>query len=233
MRILHVARSPSDRMAVKMSVPSREIKVVQVSDQVAGRLALLNNTYAAILLELDGVGHSVFPLLQHLRQRYDSTPVLVLSAVDQVDERIAAFDAGVDDYLVRPFAMAEVWARTRALVRRYQKSVISVVAHRGVQLDRTSRRVTKGGVEVKVTRYKFLLLEGLLTRPSRASTVDELMEIVYGRGDRLKSNTIAVIVHNLRRKLGVDMIRTVHGMGYMAGPVQHTGPPRLDAYLMV
>jgi len=112
--------------------------------------------------------------------------------------------------------MAEVWARTRVVVRRHQKSVVSVVVHRGVQLDRTSRRVTKSGVEVKVTRYELLLLEGLLTRPSRASSLDELVEIVYGRGDRLKSNTIAVIVHNLRRKLVVDMIRNVPGMGYMA-----------------
>lgn len=88
-------------------------------------------------------------------------------------------------------------------MRRHQKSVVSELAHRGVQLDRTSRRVSKGGVEDKVTRYEFVLVEGLVTRPSRISSLDELMDTVYGREPRLKGNIIAAIVHNLQRKLGL------------------------------
>lgn len=189
-----------------------------VGDAQAARTALTDHTYAAVLLDIGLPGESGLTVLRALRNRYDATPVLMLTARGQLSERIAGLDAGADDYLVKPFQFDELWARVRSVIRRSQGRVIPVFEHGDVRIDRSRRVVSKAGVEVVLSAYEYRTLLALVERPGHVITRDYLHDVVYGSASTVESNTIAVFIHQLRRKLGDDMIRTVHGLGYVVGP---------------
>jgi two-component system OmpR family response regulator len=152
-----------------------------------------------------------------MRGRYDPTPVLMLTARGQLSERIHGLDAGADDYIVKPFQFDELWARVRSVIRRSQGRVIPVFSHGDIEVDRSRRVVSKAGVEVTLSAHEYRTLLALLERPGRVVTRDHLQDAVYGNASAVESNTIAVFIHQLRRKLGDDLIRTVHGHGYVVG----------------
>ncbi|MEI2417656.1 response regulator transcription factor [Orrella sp. JC864] len=188
-----------------------------VGDARAARLALTDHMYAAVLLDIGLPGDSGLAVLRFMRGRYDATPVLILTARGQLSERIAGLDAGADDYLVKPFQFGELWARVRSIIRRSQGQVVPVFTHGDVQIDRSRRVVTKAGVEVVLSAHEYRTLLALAERPGHVMTRDHLHNVVYGAGSSVESNTIAVFIHQLRRKLGDDLIRTVHGLGYVIG----------------
>lgn len=189
-----------------------------VTDAQAARTALTDHTYAAVLLDIGLPGDSGLTVLRTMRNRYDATPVLILTARGQLSERIAGLDAGADDYLVKPFQFDELWARVRSVIRRSQGRVIPVFTHGDVRIDRSRRVVSKAGVEVVLSAYEYRTLLALVERPGHVVTRDYLHDVVYGSASNVESNTIAVFIHQLRRKLGEDLIRTVHGLGYVVGP---------------
>lgn len=152
-----------------------------------------------------------------MRGRYDPTPVLILTARGQLSERIAGLDAGADDYLVKPFQFDELWARVRSVIRRSQGSVVPVFTYGDVRIDRSKRVITKARVEVVLSAQEYRTLLALLERPGHVVTRDHLHDVVYGTASNVESNTIAVFIHQLRRKLGDDLIRTIHGLGYVIG----------------
>jgi two-component system OmpR family response regulator len=194
----------------------------RVGNASAARIALIDHTYAAVLLDL-GLpgGESGLTVLRSMRSRYDPTPVLILTARDQLSERIHGLDAGADDYLVKPFQFDELWARVRSVIRRSQGRVIPVFSRGDVTVDRGRRVVTKAGVDVPLSAHEYRTLLALLERPGHVVTRDQLHDVVYGTASVVESNTIAVFIHQLRRKLGDDLIRTVHGHGYVVGqPLQ-------------
>ncbi|AVQ81891.1 MULTISPECIES: response regulator transcription factor [Variovorax] len=184
----------------------------------AARVALIDHAYAAVLLDL-GLpgGDSGLTVLRSMRTRYDPTPVLILTARDQLSERIHGLDAGADDYLVKPFQFDELWARLRSVIRRSRGRVIPVFTRGDVEVDRSRRMVTRAGVEVPLSAHEYRTLLALLERPGHVVTRDQLQDAVYGNASVVESNTIAVFIHQLRRKLGDDLIRTVHGHGYVVG----------------
>ncbi|QGZ41311.1 two component transcriptional regulator, winged helix family [Pseudoduganella flava] len=189
-----------------------------VADAQAARTALTDHTYAAVLLDIGLPGDSGLTVLRTMRNRYDATPVLILTARGQLSERIAGLDAGADDYLVKPFQFDELWARVRSVIRRSQGRVIPVFTHGDVRIDRARRVVSKAGVDVVLSAYEYRTLLALVERPGHVITRDTLHAVVYGSASTVESNTIAVFIHQLRRKLGEDLIRTVHGLGYVVGP---------------
>lgn len=191
--------------------------IEHVYDAQAARVALLDHTYAAVLLDIGLPGDSGFTVLRFMRGRYDATPVLILTARGQLSERISGLDAGADDYLVKPFQFDELWARVRSVIRRSQGRVVAVFTHGDVQIDRSRRVVTKANVEVVLSAHEYRTLLALVERPGHVVTRDHLHDIVYGTVSSVESNTIAVFIHQLRRKLGDDLIRTVHGLGYVVG----------------
>jgi two-component system OmpR family response regulator len=182
--------------------------VDHVGDAQSARLALADHVYEAVLLDLG------------LRGRYDVTPVLILTARGQLSERIQGLDAGADDYLVKPFQVDELWARLRAVMRRSQGKVVPVHTYGDISLDRSKRAVTRAGVRVALSAHEYRTLLALLERPGHVVTRDHLEDVVYGNTTAIESNTIAVFVHQLRRKLGEHLITTVHGQGYMIGEAQ-------------
>jgi len=192
-------------------------QVDHAGDAAAARIALVDHSYSAVLLDLGLPGESGLSVLKTLRARFDATPVLILTARGQLSERIQGLDAGADDYLVKPFQFDELWARLRAVVRRSEGSVVPLLSFGEIQLDRAKRSVTRAGVRVILSAQEYRTLLALLQRPGHTVTRSHLEDVVYGSASTVESNTIAVFIHQLRRKLGEDVIRTVHGQGYMIG----------------
>lgn len=143
--------------------------------------------------------------------------MVILTARGQLSDRILELDAGADDYLVKPFQFDELWARVRSVIRRSQGRVIPLSTYGDVIVDRTRRVVTKSGEEVVLSAHEYRTMLALIERPGYIVTRERLQVIVYGGMSSIESNTIAVFIHQLRRKLGEDLIRTVHGHGYVIG----------------
>ncbi|XKE45329.1 response regulator transcription factor [Halomonas organivorans] len=216
MRILLVEDDPSLASGIRLALKP-EHYTVDLLDDGAAALATLQGgePFDAVILDLglprlDGV-----TLLERLRRAGNRVPVLVLTARDGIEDRIQGLDAGADDYLIKPFEVAELKARLRALLRRSQGHASSELHHRGVVLDPGSRRVTYQGEPVSLSRREFSLLQEFLSHPGRVFTRDTLTRLVYGWDEDVESNAIEVHVHHLRRKLFPELIRTLRGIGYV------------------
>ena len=194
-------------------------RVDRASDVPAARLALRDHAYTAVLLDLGLPSGSGLQVLRGVRERYDTTPVIILTARDQLSERIAGLDAGADDYLVKPFQPDELAARLRAVLRRAHGRVAPVLVARSIRLDPATRSVTRDDQPVALSLHEYRTLLALMERSGRIVTRPQLEEAVYGGESSIESNTVAVYVHQLRRKLGDDLITTVHGHGYRLGAV--------------
>jgi two-component system, OmpR family, response regulator BasR len=170
--------------------------------------------YGLILLDLglpDGDGLS---LLKRWRQRGLLQPVMILTARDALDERVAGLDRGADDYMVKPFALAELLARVRALLRRDQKLASNQIVSGDLILDLQQKSVTLAGVPVVLTRREFALLRRLVMQAGKVVSRERLQDDIYDWQDEIGSNALEVHIHHLRRKLGSARIRTVRGEGY-------------------
>jgi two-component system OmpR family response regulator len=192
-------------------------EIEHCADAQIAKAALTDHGYSAILLDIGLPGVSGLSLLRWLRERYDSTPVLILTARAQLSDRIRGLDDGADDYLVKPFQFDELLARLRALTRRSQGRVVAELTCGDIRVDPDKRIVTRGGERVTLSIHEFRTLLALLERPGRVVTRDALQRIVYANDSNIESNTIAVFIHQLRRKLGENVIETIHGHGYMIG----------------
>ena len=193
-----------------------------VYDAAAARAALGAERFDLVLLDLglpepERLG-SGLDLLRGLRARQDPTPVIVLTARDGVGDRVAGLDAGADDYLVKPFELDELAARIRAVLRRQAGRSAPVLEHAGLRLDPATRQVTLNGEPVLLSAREFAVLEALLQRPGAILSRAQIEDRLYGWGEAIESNAVSVYVHQLRRKLGADLIRTVRGVGYYLGP---------------
>jgi two-component system OmpR family response regulator len=179
--------------------------------------ALDAQPFDLILLDLmlpDGRG---IPFLKALRARGDVTPVIILTALDQVSDRIAGLQAGADDYLVKPFDLAELSARIGSVSRRYAGNPNPLVELGDIQIDLGGRVVTQAGRLVALTAREWALLEAFVSRPTQLFTKAQLEELLYSFDASVGSNTIEVHVSHLRKKLGKGLIVTERGMGYRLG----------------
>ena len=159
-------------------------------------------------------------MLQEMRRRGDRSPVVVLTARDTQADKIGGLDAGADDYLTKPFDLAELQARIRALLRRAGGQTQPLLTHRAVALDPASKRVTCAGQDVALSAREFALLQELMRHPQHIRSRSQLEESLYAWGEEIGSNTVEVYIHHLRKKLGADFIRTVRGLGYQLGEPQ-------------
>ncbi len=190
-----------------------------VRDGEAARLALLDHPYEACVLDLGLPKRDGISVLKELRERGNRLPVLILTARDSSADKIAGLDAGADDYLTKPFDLAELLARLRALVRRAAGEARPTLEHGGVVLDPASRQVTFNGQAVALSAREYALLDDLLRHQNHIRTRAQLEESIYAWGEETGSNTVEVFVHHLRKKFGADFIRTVRGLGYQLGDV--------------
>lgn len=172
--------------------------------------------YDAVILDLglpkvDGVA-----VLQGWRRAGKTMPVLILTARDRWSDKVSGFDAGADDYVVKPFHIEELLARVRALLRRAAGHATSELVCGPVRLDTRASRVVVDGNPVKLTSHEYRLLSYLMHHQGRVVSRTELVEHLYDQDFDRDSNTIEVFVGRLRKKLGVDVIETVRGLGYIA-----------------
>ena len=188
-----------------------------VQDGAAGKAAIdtTAGAYALVILDLGLPRKSGIDLLKELRRAGNKARVLVVTARDAVADRVAGLDAGADAYLVKPFSLEELAARIRALLRRDIAREDNVLRNGELALDTAARTVTKAGAQVDLSAREFALLAALLERPGNALSKAQLEEKLYGWGEEVESNTVEVHVHNLRKKLGADAIRTIRGVGYV------------------
>lgn len=173
--------------------------------------------FDAILLDWqlpDGSGVQWLRELRAQRGANRTRPVLMLTARDLLDDRVQGLDAGADDYLVKPFELAELSARLRALARRAAGPSEARLRGGRIEMDPASKTVLLDGRPVEVTAKEFGLLEALLRRSGRLVSRGDLESLLYGFDAAVDSNAIEVHISNLRRKLGRDTIETVRGMGY-------------------
>ncbi|NZA24799.1 response regulator transcription factor [Luteimonas sp. SJ-92] len=186
-------------------------------DVAAARLALVDHAYAAVLLDLGLPRGSGLDVLAAMRARYDTTPVLIITARDQLSDRIRGLDSGADDYIVKPFQRDELLARLRAVVRRSRGRVAPVLRWRDIALDPAERTVTRAGERVHLGVHEYRTLLALMESQGRTLSRDQLHDRLYGDDGAIESNTVAVYIHQLRRKLGEQLVVTVHGYGYRLG----------------
>ncbi|WFM71165.1 response regulator transcription factor [Halomonas sp. CKK8] len=216
MRILLVEDDPSLAAGIRLALKPEHFTVDLLAD---GRQALAalkgNEPFDAVILDLGLPGLDGMRVLEATRRRGNRVPVLVLTARDGIDDRIAGLDAGADDYLVKPFQVAELKARLRALLRRSQGQASSVLEARGIRLDPATHSVSYRGEPVSLSRREFTLLQEFLAHPGRVFTRDTLTRLVYGWDEEVESNAIEVHVHHLRRKFFPELIRTLRGIGYV------------------
>jgi two-component system OmpR family response regulator/two-component system response regulator QseB len=185
-------------------------------DGDAAVAALSTESFAAVVLDLGLPKRDGLSVLQWLRARHDATPVLILTARDQLEDKVRGLDLGADDYVLKPFDLDEIAARLRALVRRAHGRPEPVLSLGEVELDPAARSVTRAGLAIELTPREFDLLHLLLENSGRVLTRRALEEQLYTWNDAVDSNALEVHIHHLRKKLGNELIRTVRGVGYMA-----------------
>ncbi|OXL19189.1 response regulator [Psychrobacter sp. DAB_AL32B] len=182
-----------------------------------GRQAILTlrvQPYDIILLDLglpevDGMG-----VLTAIRDAKIETPVLILTARDQLKDRIAGLDSGADDYVVKPFELGEVFARMRVLIRRAQGKADNQVAVGNLTLDTAHKRVMMDGNPIDLTAKEYMLLTTFILSPEKVMSKNALEDSLYGWGDEVESNAIEFLIHSLRKKIGQDRIKNVRGLGW-------------------
>nr|WP_042674197.1 response regulator [Methylobacterium sp. B34] len=214
MRILVVEDDPILSDGLKAGLGLGGATVDCVATCADAEAALATSAFSAIVLDLmlpDGSGLDV---LRGLRRRKDRTPVVLLTALDAVADRIAGLDGGADDYLGKPFDLDELSARIRAVVRRASGRAAAFLEHGGIRLDPGSLTVTVDGVPVGLSRREVMVLAALMERPDMLRSKADLEERLYGWQEEVESNAVEVHIHNLRAKIGKHAIETVRGLGY-------------------
>ncbi len=193
-----------------------------MKDGVAADQALSTEPYVAAVLDLGLPRMSGLEVLQRLRNRNSPIPVLILTAMDTVEDRIKGLDAGADDYLVKPFDMGELSARLRALVRRASGKVAAALQVAGVELDAAAHQVFYQHQSIELPAKEFAVLHALMLNVGRVLSRAQIEEQLYAWGEEVESNAVEVHIHHLRRKLFPELIETIRGVGYLI-PAKRNG----------
>jgi two-component system, OmpR family, response regulator len=223
MRILVVEDDSVLRDGLTRSLRSAGYAVEVADDGKLADQLLSVHSFDLVVLDLGLPGLDGLEVLRRLRRRASNVPVLILTARDSVDDRVNGLDVGADDYLVKPFELAELEARVRALMRRAQSVATARINHGALTLDTAARRAFVGEDALDLSAREVALLEALLLSAGRVVSKDQLADRLYGVSDEVGPNAIEVFVHRLRRKIetaGVS-IRTIRGLGYLVEKPSH------------
>ena len=217
MRVLLIEDEPFLGQAVQEQVAADGHAVDWVTRLDEADAALRAVDYGLVLLDLhlpDGRG---LDLLKTLRRAGDQRPVIILTARDQISDRIEGLNAGADDYLVKPFDLNELSARVMAVARRYAGNPNPLMALGDVKIDKAERRVWRDGKVVDLTKREWAIMDLLTQRATAVVSKDQIEEALYDFGSEIESNTVEVHISRLRKKLGRDTIHTLRGVGYRMG----------------
>lgn len=215
MRILLVEDDDLLGDGVKTGLKQMKHTVDWVKDGEKALNALKNESFDCVVLDLGLPLVSGLDVLRRMRASGNATPVLILTARETVEDRVKGLDSGADDYLTKPFELDELNARIRALIRRSSNRAEPTINFRNICIDPAAHSVTLDGEVVSIPRREFVLLQKLLDNVGHVLSREQLMQTLYGWEADVDSNALEVHIHNLRKKLNADFIRTVRGIGYM------------------
>ena len=214
MRILLVEDDPELGDGLAIGLRQAGFAVDWLRDGHAADLALRDESFDLVVLDLGLPRLSGMEVLKRARDRGQSLPILILTARDATGDKVSGLDAGADDYLVKPIDLDELSARIRALTRRSAGRAAPLLVHGELAIDLAAHRVTLAGQAVELSGREFSLLHMLLENAGRVLTRSQLEQSLYGWHDEPDSNALEVHIHHLRKKLGSELIRTLRGVGY-------------------
>lgn len=215
MRILLVEDDPMIGEAVSVALKDAAFAVDWVQDGKTATEVLEVTGYQVVLLDLGLPGQGGLEVLQKMRNAGNYLPVIIITARDEIGDRIKGLDLGADDYLVKPFDVKELLARMRAVTRRQGGQAGPVLTNGRVSLDPATHRAEYDSTSVLLSAREFALLQALLVRPGTILTRADLEERIYGWNEEIESNAIDFLIHGIRRKLGADVIKNVRGAGWL------------------
>ena len=217
---MRISLVEDDRMiaqAVSDGLKSARYAVDWVNNGNMAEQTLSGQQYDLILLDLGLPGQDGLQLLNCLRQKKNNTPVLIVTARDDLDSRLAGLDGGADDYIIKPFDLSELLARIRAVLRRQNGQSLPLLINGEITLNPTNYQVTLEGqdVPIELSNKEFAILQALMTRPGIIHSRADLEDKIYAWGDEVESNAIDFLIHGLRKKIGKTHIKNVRGVGWL------------------
>lgn len=216
MRVLLVEDDPMIGEAIQGALKDASYAADWVKDGRTALTTLSCQHYDLVLLDLGLPGKDGLEVLASIRSQDNLIPLLIITARDGLNDRLRGLDGGADDYVPKPFQMAELLARMRAVLRRKGGSAVPVLGNGVVSLDPVTKEAcVNGGSSVQLSNREFSLLQALLVRPGAILSRSDLEDRIYGWGDEVESNAVEYLIHALRRKLGSDVIKNVRGLGWM------------------
>ena len=215
MRLLLVEDDALLGDGIRNGLKQQDFAVEWLRDGESAVRSLLHEHYDVVVLDLGLPKKHGLDVLREIRAKGVKLPVLILTAQDAVEDRITGLDAGADDYLVKPFDLDELYARIRALLRRSSGRADPKIIHGEIEIDPAAHQVMLAGNIVELSRREYAVLLELLQNRGRVLSRTRLEEGLYEWSEQIESNTVEVHVHHLRKKLGVELIRTIRGVGYM------------------
>ena len=214
MRALIAEDDPMIGLALLNGFKGAGYAVDWLRDGADSEHALVQGAYDLALLDLGLPRRDGLDIIRALRRAHNPVPIIVITARDGVGDRIAGLDGGADDYVVKPFALDELLARARVVVRRRAGRASPEMRYGALVVDPVTRSVSFRGMPVDLSGREFAVLETLAQQPGAVVSRDTLEEALYGWGQEIESNCIEVYLHHLRRKLDRELIRNVRGVGY-------------------
>lgn len=220
MRILLVEDDPKISTFVKIGLESNNYAVDTAFDGIMGERLALSKNYEVIILDIVIPGISGFQLCKNIRQNSILTPVIMLTSLDSVDDKLTGFDCGADDYLIKPFSFRELMARIKALSRRNRETFVSpVLKALDLELDSISRKVRRAERDIKLTPTEYKILELLMNNKGKVFDRIDIAEKIWGVTFNTGTNVIDVHINSLRKKVDKDypqkLIQTKIGFGYV------------------
>lgn len=216
MRILLIEDDPMIGRTMQLELQDASFATDWVKTGDTALTSLQVHPYDVVLLDLGLPERDGLTILKTLRRNGNSVPVLIITARDTLQDRVAGLDAGADDYIVKPFEMDEVLARIRAVSRRQSASSNPIMGNDSLTLDpATFQACVAGQTPVQLTNREFSLLHALLIRPGSILSRSDLESKIYGWGEEVESNAVEFLIHSLRKKLGNNTIKNIRGAGWM------------------
>lgn len=215
MRLLLVEDDRLLGEGIEMGLKQQAYIVDWLQDGEAAVLAIMHEDYDAVVLDIGLPRKNGIEVLNEIRRKGKTVPVLILTALDAIEDRVAGLDAGADDYLTKPFDLNELYARIRALIRRSAGRAEAKIIHGDLELDPASHQVSFNGQPVELSRREYTVLLELMENRGRVLSRRQLEQGLYGLGEEVESNAVEVHVHHIRKKIDSKLIRTVRGVGYI------------------
>ncbi|MBY2925556.1 response regulator transcription factor [Rhizobium leguminosarum] len=215
MRILLVEDDSILGSSLKRALEKHAYGVDWMRDGQSGLEAAEHSHFAAVILDINLPVLGGIDVLKGMRRKANTVPVMLLTALDAVRQKVEGLDEGADDYLVKPFDLDELLARLRALIRRREGRAESLLRCGDIEVDPSAMVARKGSLQVHTTAKEFHLLKLLMERSGRYVTKNDIEYALYDANSTVESNAIEVTIYNLRKKLGADFIKSIRGIGYM------------------